>query len=86
MCFLNIPVGHFNLGGSFGQERLDITDQLFRGLSRKNNPGPFDSGAVMVVLCRKEICVGLVSGGEMGVMEKLIPQLSLRVNLVEPVW
>ena len=40
----------------------------------------------MIVLGGKEICVGLVSGGEMGVIEELVPQLSLRVNLVELGW
>ena len=86
MCFLNKPVGNFDLGGSFGQERLDITDQLFRGLSRKNNPGPSDDWTGVIVLSGKEICVGLVSGREVGTSEELIPQLSLWVNLVECVW
>ncbi len=41
----------------------------------------------MIVLSGKEMCVGLlVSGGEVGVIEELVPQLTLRVNLVELGW
>ena len=63
MCFLNSPVSNMELGVSFSQKRLDITDQSHSGHSRKNNPGPVDSGAVMIVLGRKEVCLGLVSNG-----------------------
>ena len=45
MGFLNSPVGNFDLGGFLGQERLDITDQRFSGLSRKNNLSPVNGGA-----------------------------------------
>ena len=47
---------------------------------------PRNDWAGMIILSGKEICVGLVSGGEMGVIEELIPQLTLRVNLVEGAW
>ena len=47
---------------------------------------PRDDEAGMIIISGKEICVGLVSGGEIGVIEELIPQLTLRVNLVKGAW
>ena len=70
---MNGPVGNFELGMSFGQKRLDVTEQSHSGPRRKNHPGPVDGGARMIILRREAKYLRVVGRGEMSMILELFP-------------